>query len=398
MDKKEQKIVEKSMKGDKKSLLQLFEIEGTTVLYMCIKLMGNRQDGEDAAQEVFLKIQKNISKLQAPQAYPVWINKLIVNTCLDMKARVQRKMEAASLESYGEQIGEERREFLPTEYAEQKELRENLLAAIDLLSPNYRAVILMYYYEGLSQKEIAEVLDISENAVSHRLRRARGDIQEKIELKTDESTAATKVAFSAGVPVLTQVLKDQSKNMVNTEQIENLIFTSKANVLKNALPVSKTFAAPKIIIMSIAAISILGGISTWVISNKESQSLENTSNSIGQLQIGYNSSENATSLLQTVTAGKPAVSIKFSDAIASRTSVNPTECLITVYDSPEAEISWQIEDLESGQVMAEGSGLKIEEALKIETDQDIKQYVLCVTAKATTGEISQTNQIFTVTK
>lgn len=390
------------MEGDKKSLLHLFEMEGTSILYMCIKIMGNLQDGEDAAQEVFLKVQKNISKLQASQAYPVWINKLTINTCLDMRGLMKGKMEVASLETYSEQIGEGRKEFLPIEYAEQKDLQEKLLQAIDTLLPNYKTVVLLYYYEGLSQKEIADTLEISENAVSHRLRRARNDIREYLELK--DSHAPIEYTLSIGVPVLTQALNMQSKSIVTPEVLNHLVAVSKA-----AIPVKTstlvTSATTSKIVLSLAAVGLLGSIGTWAIINGNAKKSTFTSNSglLVNIETQENSQLNSGIYSETENSDKfgrkSAISVKFSSFNNSRSNVNPAECIIEVFDSPNAEIFWQIKDFDTNTVVLEGTQTTIgKELLAIDSDQDVKKYILCVTAKADTGEISKVEQTFTITK
>ncbi|MDL2323559.1 sigma-70 family RNA polymerase sigma factor [Ruminococcaceae bacterium OttesenSCG-928-A16] len=216
-----EEMVVKAQGGSQEAFLELCKLKGNQVLYVCVKMMGNQHDGEDAAQEVFVKMQKNITKLKEPAAFTVWLNKIIMNACLNLKRAALREGGNLPLDSHIDFLEEEREEFLPSEYVEDKAKREQLLQVIGQLSPKYRRIILMFYYEGLSQKEIADVLETTENAVEHALRRARANIKKQLELDTDEK--ALGLALPGFVPVLTKAMQYEAETIANNTIVGALL-------------------------------------------------------------------------------------------------------------------------------------------------------------------------------
>lgn len=215
----DQQLVEKAQQGGRDAFLALCEQCGKDVLYICIKTMGNRHDGEDAAQEVLLSMQKSISSLRDPAAFRMWLNKIIRSVCLRQK-RMSMRGGSMPLEDFAEVLQEERIEFLPLKYAEDKEHRDRLISCIDHMSPRYREVILLYYYEGLSMDEIASLTGTSKSAVDHRLRRARDKI--RTELEEDRK----KAAMYSAVPVVTLALQYDAEALVSSAAVKGLIAAS----------------------------------------------------------------------------------------------------------------------------------------------------------------------------
>lgn len=76
-----QPLVEQSIQNNTDALAHLLEEVGQDVVHLCICIMGNRPDGEDAAQEVFIKAYRNIVRLKDPAVFRIWLNRIVVNTC-----------------------------------------------------------------------------------------------------------------------------------------------------------------------------------------------------------------------------------------------------------------------------------------------------------------------------
>lgn len=80
-------LVRRSVQGDKDAFERLCRMEAQPIIYYCIKVLGNRQDGEDAAQEVFIQMQQSIHSLKAPEAFVSWVRKLTLNVCGKMRRK-----------------------------------------------------------------------------------------------------------------------------------------------------------------------------------------------------------------------------------------------------------------------------------------------------------------------
>ena len=128
----------------------LLEEYSDTVTRLCIMHTGNMSDAEDCYQNVFFKLYKQLKKGSIPNP-KAWLLRVTVNECRSLW-RYRLRRNTLSLEDISE---------VPAK-AEDSELWQLVCG----LPPKYRDVIYLYYYEELTLKEIAAVLDVSESRVS----------------------------------------------------------------------------------------------------------------------------------------------------------------------------------------------------------------------------------------
>ncbi len=142
------------------------------------RLMGNQQDAEDQAQEVFIKVYRGITDLDDSSVVAGWIYRLTVNTCFDALRRRQRDKSR----SWGPPLGSEEDEEIeyvdtrmatPEEVALGRELRECLEDTLLQLDIRDRSVLVLRDVEGRPYQEIADALAVGLGAVKMRIHRAR---------------------------------------------------------------------------------------------------------------------------------------------------------------------------------------------------------------------------------
>lgn len=212
-----QTLVKQAMGGSIKALEELCRCKCKDILYICIQLMGNVQDGEDASQEVLMALQKNITTLQSAQAFSSWLYRLTLNICNGHRRKTLKYRYAAPLEECDEDLLEESADYLPQSYIENTEKTNRVLRAIQSLPYNYRVSLLLYYYEDLSYQEIAAAMDTTERAVANCLLRAKKAVKKKLESTDTASTQQGEMLMAA--PLFTAVLKGHaSKTVGNTMQ------------------------------------------------------------------------------------------------------------------------------------------------------------------------------------
>ncbi|MDR1028774.1 MAG: sigma-70 family RNA polymerase sigma factor [Clostridiales Family XIII bacterium] len=170
----------KAKNGDRDALSALCEAKARTVLYHALKHLGNREDAQDAAQESLIRICGNIGGLKDPASFNAWAQKIVLHTCFEF--RKKRHDTAVRTESVTEREFEERdRDVLPQAYAEDADGKEILRRIVSSLPPKRRETVLLYYYDGLSYTEIAEVTGVTVSTVSTNLLRAKESIREAYE-------------------------------------------------------------------------------------------------------------------------------------------------------------------------------------------------------------------------
>jgi RNA polymerase sigma-70 factor (ECF subfamily) len=152
----------------------------TRIFQYSYLMCGQREDAEEVAQDTLLKVFENFDTLREPERIRSWVFRIARNACLMKRRRsLFAPSQELSLEHYLEGDGEGSRHqiadrsILPYDEVLQGEMNAALRDAIQLLSPNYRSVILLRDMEELSTEETAEILDVSTDVVKQRLHRGR---------------------------------------------------------------------------------------------------------------------------------------------------------------------------------------------------------------------------------
>jgi RNA polymerase sigma-70 factor (ECF subfamily) len=152
------------------------------------RLMGNRQDAEDMAQEVFLKVYRGIRELGAPATLTAWRYRITTTTCLDALTRQRRRPRTISLtppDREGEGPAESRyadpATLSPEDEVLRGELRHCLETALVQLDATTRAILVLRDVEGRAYQEIAETLTLGLSAAKMRIHRARLAFQQMLE-------------------------------------------------------------------------------------------------------------------------------------------------------------------------------------------------------------------------
>ena len=154
---------------------RLYELYATDVLRVSYYYLGNRELAEDVTQDVFVKLMTNCPSLEEGRE-KAWLLKVALNRCKDLWRSAWIKkviLGHPGFEAFPapDEIGQ-----MADQYA--------LAEAVSRLKPEFKEVVLLFYYQGFSVAEIAEMLGIAEGTVSSRLSRARDKLQN--ELKGDD--------------------------------------------------------------------------------------------------------------------------------------------------------------------------------------------------------------------
>jgi RNA polymerase sigma factor (sigma-70 family) len=177
----ELELVKRAVSGDTDAFDELYRLKLRTISFHVSRVIKNPSDIEDIIQNVSVKIYRRIGSLKAPEAFNSWLQRIITNECYDFIRQNKHKQNQMNIDDYLNDIVEEDKEFLPKECLEVAELRETILSVIDHLSPKRKRAVIMYYYDDMSQKEIAYALGISSATVSTNIMRAKNLIKKEIE-------------------------------------------------------------------------------------------------------------------------------------------------------------------------------------------------------------------------
>ena len=141
-------------------------------------------DAEDLAQEAFNKINSGLKGFQGKSRLSTWVFRIATNTAIDRSrsAAYRQKKEQIAVEDENERLIASapagRTPPITDQIVIRKEMSDCVNEFIDNLPPDYKTVIVLSELEGLTNKEIAEILDISLDNVKIRLHRARGKLKD----------------------------------------------------------------------------------------------------------------------------------------------------------------------------------------------------------------------------
>ena len=165
--------------GQEKAFDKIYEAYKDRFYFMAYNFLKNEDDAKDAVQDIFIKILQDIKDLKHPEAFHVWSYRLAYHICLQTAS--QKRTHEDDYNSSMEEYEDEQMNI--THEVIHKEVSEYILDIIQAMPTSLRSVCLLRFYEQLSVKEIDEILDVSENAVKLRIRRAKNYIKDELELK-----------------------------------------------------------------------------------------------------------------------------------------------------------------------------------------------------------------------
>jgi len=146
------------------------------VYRVAIRMLRNKQEAEDASQEVFMRVHRSINSHDPTRPLAPWLTKITYNICLKRISR-KRQTTEKEIELYDDDIPEGGNEKTPEIEMTGKQMATHVLRALDRLSAQDRALVAMRYSEEFTDSEIAESTNMPVGTVKTRLHRARGKLR-----------------------------------------------------------------------------------------------------------------------------------------------------------------------------------------------------------------------------
>lgn len=171
MDEKD--YIRKILAGDKESYRELVERYQTGLIIHCENILKSREEGEDVAQEAFIKAYENLGSFSSEKAnFSTWLYRIATNACIDLLRKSKRKVHLKDIESHLEAV-------LPR-HIEDEEINHIRSTINELEPPKYAEIIKAYFWEGQSYQQIAVTYKTTTNTVGTWMRRAKLQLKEKL--------------------------------------------------------------------------------------------------------------------------------------------------------------------------------------------------------------------------
>lgn len=138
------------------------------------KFLADSEDINDALQEIFLKVYKNIKSFDKKKKFSTWLYRIAHNELVNILKKKKSVLSFLDLDM-----------FLPAPFdyksfeqdIDRKEMEKILDKCLDRLEPKYKEPIILFYFENLSYQEIADILEIPVSTVGIRIKRAKEKIR-----------------------------------------------------------------------------------------------------------------------------------------------------------------------------------------------------------------------------
>lgn len=156
--------VRRCLEGDQAAFTTIVERYQRLLYTVAVRLLGNRDEANDAAQNAFVKAYQKLDTFDTSRRFFNWIYQILVNECLNLR-RARHTTESLSPELVGGST--------PADLFEAEERRRRVQAAIVALPFEYREVVVLRHFAELSYDEIADALGIAASVVKSRLYTAR---------------------------------------------------------------------------------------------------------------------------------------------------------------------------------------------------------------------------------
>ena len=164
-------LINQSKKGDRKAQHELYNLYVEAMYSICRRMMGNDDDAKDVLQDSFIQAFSKLHTLQKEVLFPAWLKRIVVNSCINALKKNRNMIEPMSDEIEVMQDDEDTQEYSKYQVFRVKQ-------ALDRISEGCRTVLNLYIFEGYDNKEIAQILSISESASKAQYSKAKSKISQ----------------------------------------------------------------------------------------------------------------------------------------------------------------------------------------------------------------------------
>ena len=180
-EKTDYEIIKQCLDGKQEAFSEIVTRYRKLIYSIVYNILRDKQEVNDVAQEVFIRLYKNLDKYNPEYKFSTWAVRITTNLCLDILRK--KKAEVLPVEEIGTLNGD----FdTPEDRFLDKERNRIVMKAVDELPDKYRIPIILFHQKGLSYEEMCRVLNEPMSIIKNRLYRARLMLREKLRSERQE--------------------------------------------------------------------------------------------------------------------------------------------------------------------------------------------------------------------
>lgn len=209
-------IIDQAKQGNQEAFKQLYDEYVDNVYFTAWNYLHNENSARDVVQDVFIRVHKNLQKLENPAAFYTWIKRITLNVCYDYDQKREPYVDLGdemTVEDFEDISQKDAKEII-----ENKELQKTIYDSIQSLKPALRTVGVLRYYDQLSVSEISEILSIPEGTVHSRLYHMKNKLKTILE---NQGISAKTIPGFVLTPSLFNIVYETMAASVQTPVVQN---------------------------------------------------------------------------------------------------------------------------------------------------------------------------------
>jgi RNA polymerase sigma-70 factor (ECF subfamily) len=167
----DQHYIDLIIQGETNAFAVLVDRYKNMIYTLALKMIKNREEAEEVAQDTFIKAYNSLSKFKGDSKFSTWIYKVAYNTCLDRLKKNKKEDDTISIDEFSSHLLKTMDNALSA--LEEKERKQAIQNCLNLLQREENFLLTLFYFEDQSLEEIGKVMSITANNVKVKLFRSR---------------------------------------------------------------------------------------------------------------------------------------------------------------------------------------------------------------------------------
>ena len=167
----DQHYIDKILQGETNAFAVLVDRYKDMIFTLALKMVRNREEAEEVAQDTFIKIYNSLNKFKGDSKFSTWIYKIAYNTCLDRLKKNKKEENNISIDEFSAHLIKTMDNALSA--LEDKERKQTIQNCLNLLPSDENFLLTLFYFEDQSLEEIGKIMNINANNVKVKLFRSR---------------------------------------------------------------------------------------------------------------------------------------------------------------------------------------------------------------------------------
>ncbi|GAB6178845.1 hypothetical protein JCM14036_01640 [Desulfotomaculum defluvii] len=203
-------LVKRAIEKDQDAWSEIYNRTSNMIYFTSYSILKNKEDALDVMQSSYITAFSKIGQLKEAASFEAWLKRITVNNCKNLYKKKMPNLlwtnenDAMTLNNMEEQ----REDFLPEDYIVNQTKRQQIMEIINRLPDAQRITVLLFYYDELSVKEIAQITECSESTVTSRISYAKKHIKSEVETLEKRGD---KLYAAAPVPFLARLFAEEAK-------------------------------------------------------------------------------------------------------------------------------------------------------------------------------------------